>query len=91
MANGLRARPGIGFTPQRILRRTGVPARGRRTACAAAEPERNYSDFREMARPEGFEPPTPTFVALYSIQLSYGRALRKTNYTPRFRGFRARA
>ena len=29
-----------------------------------------------MARPEGFEPPTPTFVALYSIQLSYGRALK---------------
>ena len=29
--------------------------------------------FRELARPEGFEPPTPTFVALYSIQLSYGR------------------
>jgi hypothetical protein len=24
-------------------------------------------------RPDGFEPPTPTFVALYSIQLSYGR------------------
>jgi hypothetical protein len=48
---------------------------GRRTACAAAEPEGNYLDFREMARPEGFEPPTPTFVALYSIQLSYGRAL----------------
>jgi hypothetical protein len=30
-----------------------------------------------MARPEGFEPPTPTFVALYSIQLSYGRACTK--------------
>jgi hypothetical protein len=30
-----------------------------------------------LARPEGFEPPTPTFVALYSIQLSYGRALGK--------------
>lgn len=26
-----------------------------------------------MARPEGFEPPTPWFVAMYSIQLSYGR------------------
>ena len=33
-----------------------------------------------MARPEGFEPPTPTFVALYSIQLSYGRALRTGFY-----------
>ena len=32
---------------------------------------------RKMARPEGFEPPTPTFVALYSIQLSYGRAYTK--------------
>ena len=31
----------------------------------------------QMARPEGFEPPTPTFVALYSIQLSYGRACTK--------------
>ena len=26
-----------------------------------------------VARPEGFEPPTPKFVAWYSIQLSYGR------------------
>ena len=26
-----------------------------------------------MARPEGFEPPTPAFVAQYSIQMNYGR------------------
>ena len=34
-------------------------------------------DKREMARPEGFEPPTPWFVARYSIQLSYGRSRKR--------------
>ena len=29
----------------------------------------------EVARPEGFEPPTPRFVVWCSIQLSYGRGL----------------
>ena len=28
----------------------------------------------QLARPEGFEPPTPWFVAKYSIQMSYGRS-----------------
>ena len=27
----------------------------------------------DLVRPERFELPTPTFVALYSIQMSYGR------------------
>ena len=30
-----------------------------------------------MARPAGFEPTTPWFVAKYSIQLSYGRLDRQ--------------
>jgi hypothetical protein len=30
-----------------------------------------------MARPEGFEPPTPRFVVWCSIQLSYGRRLKR--------------
>ena len=32
-----------------------------------------FRSFHLVARPEGFEPPTPKFVAWCSIQLSYGR------------------
>ena len=37
--------------------------------------------FMYLARPERFERPTPWFVAKYSIQLSYGRAVRAAHYT----------
>ncbi len=37
----------------------------------------NDQKTKIMARPGGFEPPTAWFVARYSIQLSYGRALQE--------------
>ena len=37
----------------------------------------------DLARPEGFEPPTPWFVAKYSIQMSYGREKCEPNYSIR--------
>ena len=33
-----------------------------------------------MVRPDEFESPTPWFVAKYSIQLSYGRFLKRHDY-----------
>lgn len=36
--------------------------------------------FVVLVRPEGFEPPTPKFVAWCSIQLSYGRLEQKRNF-----------
>ena len=55
-----------------MLQPQGCNAAGKRgphkmkKACGDAGPP-------ELARPEGFEPPTPWFVAKYSIQMSYGR------------------
>ena len=44
-----------------------------------------------MARPERFELPTTKFVAWYSIQLSYGRALKTVPRRPELRSLPLRA
>ena len=36
--------------------------------------------LKNMARPEGVEPPTAWFVARYSIQLSYGRIQERRDF-----------
>src|SRR5690349_15524752 len=56
------------FAAIKVTRRaTNLPSR--------APPDKaELTAWREMARPEGFEPPAPRFVVWCSIQLSYGRA-----------------
>ena len=66
------------FRRPRLERRVG-PARAtsRRSASRIGRKARMRivrGCKRKMARPEGFEPPTPKFVVWCSIQLSYGRA-----------------
>ena len=65
---------GLGAT-SRANQRTAAMNRRRRTKIARKEKPGNLAiaGLLCMARPEGFEPPTPKFVAWCSIQLSYGR------------------
>jgi hypothetical protein len=72
-------------TKSKFHRGTGWLANGNEGPRLARTQGENLLFFRRLARPEGFEPPTPTFVALYSIQLSYGRA-QKANLTRIARG-----
>jgi hypothetical protein len=62
-----------GRTPA-ALRRAGNPRAHKEKANL-----RRLAFSGRLARPEGFEPPTPKFVAWCSIQLSYGRAVKKRN------------
>src|SRR5919108_4919518 len=50
--------------------------------CGLALAGKRMFPWKELARPAGFEPTTPWFVARYSIQLSYGREGRDYNSRP---------
>src|SRR4051794_29370630 len=48
-------------------------SRSQRAGTMSQEKGPRTAGLRKLARPAGFEPTTPWFVARYSIQLSYGR------------------
>ena len=79
--SGIRgeAPPSLFSTPTRITACGFHP--GYKTTLLDATKEKacdvNRRPFLKLARPEGFEPPTPWFVAKYSIQMSYGRVERR--------------
>src|SRR5437899_12206943 len=52
------------YRPNSTTQKNGLPTLARKP----------LNPHRKVARPAGFEPTTPWFVAKYSIQLSYGRA-----------------
>src|SRR5690606_11075506 len=63
-----------GHRPAREL--SGTPTRARQFAAVARQTCWHKKTGHwpvDLVRPEGFEPPTPKFVAWCSIQLSYGR------------------
>ena len=65
-----------GIAANRTRDKIGAPGWNRTTTLALQERTSTTKDTRaKLVRPEGFEPPTPTFVALCSVQMSYGRIL----------------
>ena len=65
-----QGRQAVSLTERRRLKKRQRPSRPRKEK----RPDLGTGPFfSDLARPEGFEPPTPWFVARYSIQMSYGR------------------
>ncbi len=73
-------RGGLRNDPREASLRAGANARRPRRAGKSAGHKKTGQWPVVLARPEGFEPPTPKFVAWCSIQLSYGRVAQKRNY-----------
>ena len=73
VAHARDARATCGCPPRGILPLARTPSSGGSSSSAQPIKKSPKGDFFELARLEGFEPPTNGFGSHYSIRLSYRR------------------